>query len=349
VNCSTARLVRDVQFIGIMRGAYKIPTGDWASRDSLADVTEIYLRPDDLESEPSAPFIPAPQQRYIPAPLPAARFDMPTLAAFATGSSPNVRISSRIGAPDATHRVTRQRAQVPLLAIGVIGAIVLGVGIGIVVAVSGGSTALAAKPAPAQVVAAPTVTPIVVTPVAPPAVIVKPVVIQPVLVDVRIDSQPSGGTATLIDGPNATQLGATPLAVSLDPKRSYDVMVSLAGHTPRVVHVTPVAGQDVVLALDETKPVTPVTLVTAPVVHETHRQAPTVVTAKGMLRISSKPPCAITIDGRPSGKTTPQAALPLSVGSHQVTLTNEEQGINLTTEVDIKADKSTSVVQDFTK
>jgi len=159
------------------------------------------------------------------------------------------------------------------------------------------------------------------------------------LVDVRIDSQPSGGTATLIDGANATPLGATPLAVSLDPKRSYDVMVSLAGHTPRVVHVTPVAGQDVVLALDETK---------APVVHETHRQAP-VVTAKGMLRISSKPPCAITIDGRPSGKTTPQAALALSVGSHQITLTNEEQGINLTTEVEINADKSTAVVQDFTK
>ena len=330
-----------------MRGAYKIPTGDWASRDSLADVTEIYLRPEELEAEAlqSAPFIPSPQP-YIPAPLPAARFDMPTLAAFPTGSSPNVRISSRLGAPDATHQVPRQRAQVPLLAIGVIGAIVLGVGIGIVVALSGGTgTTPAAKPvAPAQIVVAPTVTPIVVTPVTPP-VIVKRVVIQPVLVDVRIDSQPSGGTATLIDGPNATQLGATPLAVSLDPKRSYDVMVSLAGHTPRVVHVTPVVGQDVVLALDEIKPVT------APVAHETHRQAPAapVVVAKGMLRISSKPPCAITIDGRPSGKTTPQAALALSVGSHQITLTNEEQGINLTTEVEIKADKSSSVVQDFTK
>jgi hypothetical protein len=119
-------------------------------------------------------------------------------------------------------------------------------------------------------------------------------------------------------------------------------MVSLEGHTPRVVHVTPVAGQDVVLALDATKPVT------APVVHETHRQA-AVVAAKGMLRISSKPPCAITIDGRPSGKTTPQAALALSVGSHQITLTNEEQGINLTTEVEISADKSTAVVQDFTR
>jgi hypothetical protein len=264
---------------------------------------------------------------------------MPTLAAFPTGSSPNVRISSRLGEPDATHRVSRQRAQVPLLAIGVIGAMVLGVGIGIVVAFGGGSATAAAPAAPAQVLARPTVTPIVVTPAAP-AVIVKPVVIQPVLVDVRIDSQPSGGTATLIDGPNATQLGATPLAVSLDPKRSYDVMVSLAGHTPRVVHVTPVAGQDVVLALDETKQVTHATA--------THRQAP-VVAAKGMLRISSKPPCAITIDGRPSGKTTPQAALALSVGSHQVTLTNEEQGINLTTEVEINADKPTAVVQDFTK
>ena len=317
-----------------MRGAYQIPTGDWASRDSLAEVTEIYVRPDELQS---APFIPAPARSYVPAALPPARFEMPSLAAFPTGSSPNVRISARLGAPDATHRVPRQsRTRIPLLAIGVVGAIVLGVGIGIAVAFSGGTTIAAKSVAPAPVVSTPTVTPIV-TPI-----VVKPVVIQPVLVDVRIDSQPSGGTATLIDGANATQLGATPLAVSLDPKRSYDVMVSLAGHTPRVVHVTPIAGQDVVLALDETKPVA------APVAREPHRAAPIAV-AKGMLRISSKPPCAITIDGRPSGKTTPQAALALSVGSHEITLTNVEQGINLTTEVEITADKPTAVVQDFTK
>src|SRR6185312_9352977 len=73
-----------------------------------------------------------------------------------------------------------------------------------------------------------------------------------------------------------------------------------------------------------------VAAVPAPIVHHEAR-APREVrhehVATGMLRISSKPPCAIAIDGKPSGKTTPQAALALPVGSHQVTLTNEEQGI----------------------
>ncbi|MEO8844271.1 MAG: hypothetical protein ABI591_09965 [Kofleriaceae bacterium] len=170
-----------------MRGAHKIPTGDWAEHESLTDVTEIFLRLEDLQSAPhipvpnisapyipvpniSAPYIPAP---YIPEPLPSARFDMPSLAAFPTGSSPNVRISSRLGAPDATHRVTRySRTRTPLLAIGVIGAAVLGIGIGIVVAFSGGTAAAPARVAPAAI----TVTPIqtravglTVTPIETPA------------------------------------------------------------------------------------------------------------------------------------------------------------------------------------
>lgn len=117
-----------------MRGAYKIPTGDWDSRDSVSELTEIYLRPEELQS---APFIPVPT---LPEPVSAARFDMPSLAAFPTGSSPNVRISSRLGARDATHRVPR-RTPVSLLAVGVMAAAVLGIGIGIVVAFGGGSSA----------------------------------------------------------------------------------------------------------------------------------------------------------------------------------------------------------------
>ncbi len=119
------------------------------SRDSVADMTEIYPR---LEELHSAPFIPIPHLS-LPEPLPAARFDMPSLVAFPTGSSPNVRISSRLGARDATHRVPRQ-TPVPVLAIGVFAAAVLGIGIGIVVAFGG--SAAPARVAPASV----TVTPI---------------------------------------------------------------------------------------------------------------------------------------------------------------------------------------------
>ena len=342
-----------------MRGAYQIPTNDWSARDSLAEMTEVYVRPE-LQAEPAIEPVPAavivqthaylPDQSlpFVPVQmpqLPAHRFELPTLATFATGSSPSVRISSPIGAPDATHRVPRQRSRshTPLLVGGVLGAIVLGVGIGLVVAFTGGSGLPAAPTAKPAVL---TVTPIATAPVKPAVTaIVKPMAapvaaIVKQLVDVRIESQPSGGVATLIDGTNATRLGATPLAVSLDPNKSYDVMVALDGHAPRVVHVTPVANQDIVLAFDDAKPLA----------HHTDRKdLPAVVATKGILKIASKPPCAITVDGRPSGKTTPQAALALSVGSHEITLTNEEQGINLTTEVVISADKPATVVQDFTK
>ena len=55
------------------------------------------------------------------------------------------------------------------------------------------------------------------------------------------------------------------------------------------------------------------------------------------------------LDGKDTGLTTPQRALKLPIGAHQVTLTNAEQGIQLTTEVEISADHPTQLIQDFTK
>jgi hypothetical protein len=213
------------------------------------------------------------------------RYEIPTIAPFATGSSPQVRISERL---DKTHRVERASSssswqRIALIA-GIVGAIVLGVGVGVVVSMGG-----------SQIEAAPVA-------VAAPAV-------------------------------HAPAITVTPIEV---PKK-------VIAPAPKVPTPTPTPVQ--------------VAAVQAPVVHHEaraprevrHEHAAPVATATGTLRISSKPPCAIAIDGKPSGKTTPQAALALSVGSHQVTLTNEEQGIQLTTEVAIRADKPTSVVQDFTK
>jgi hypothetical protein len=272
-----------------MRGDYQLPTGDWSSRDSLAEVTEIYERP---EAEGSAPIqLPAIEVRALatqPSPvvvapiayIPMPRYDIPTIAPFASGSSPQVRISERL---DATHRVERPTSwQRMALIAGIVGAIVLGVGVGVVVSMGG-----------AQIEAA-------------PVAVAKPVTKAPTV------------TVTPIEVP------APPKVIAPAPK---------AEPAPAPVHVAAIS---------------------APVVHHEAR-APREVRhehaapATGLLRIASKPPCAIAIDGKPSGKTTPQAALALPVGSHQVTLTNEEQGIQLTTEVAIKADKPTSVVQDFTK
>ncbi|MBL9014898.1 MAG: hypothetical protein JNL83_12015 [Myxococcales bacterium] len=67
----------------------------------------------------------------------------------------------------------------------------------------------------------------------------------------------------------------------------------------------------------------------------------------GILMISSKPPCEILIDGRPTGLTTPQRALPVSVGTHKVTLVNTAEKIKKTLTVQINADQPTKVIQDL--
>jgi hypothetical protein len=282
-----------------MRGDYQLPTGDWSSRDSLAEVTEIYERPEaaqgsapmqlpaqmPLATQPS-PVVVAPIA-YIPMhrPMqPMQRYDIPTIAPLAIGSSPQVRISERL---DATHRVERASSwQRMALIAGIVGAIVLGVGVGVVVSMGGAQIESAPVAALKPVAKAPAIT---VTPIEVPA---KAKVIAPPPVQVA------------------------PVQVASKQVAAVQAPVHHEARAPREMR------------------------------HE--HAAPTAV-ATGMLRISSKPPCAIAIDGKPSGKTTPQAALALPVGSHQVTLTNEEQGIQLTTEVAIKADKPTSVVQDFTK
>jgi hypothetical protein len=66
-----------------------------------------------------------------------------------------------------------------------------------------------------------------------------------------------------------------------------------------------------------------------------------------MLRVTTTPACAITIDDRPTGLVTPQVAIALPVGHHEVTLTNVTRGIQLTAEVQITADRTTPLAEDF--
>ena len=67
----------------------------------------------------------------------------------------------------------------------------------------------------------------------------------------------------------------------------------------------------------------------------------------GVLMISSKPPCEILIDGKPTGLMTPQRALPLSAGAHKVTLINTTEKIKKTLSIQITADQPTKVIQDL--
>ncbi len=67
----------------------------------------------------------------------------------------------------------------------------------------------------------------------------------------------------------------------------------------------------------------------------------------GSLRIGSKPPCDIHVDGKDTGQQTPQKALALSAGSHKITLINNEFGIKETFSVEITADKTAISIKDF--
>lgn len=247
-----------------MRADYRLPTGDWGTRDSLAEMTEVYDRTQPTEFlaaedvvpiEGSAPLVlpaepmrlPHATQPVVVAPIayvPVQRYEVPTIAPYATGASPQIRVSERL---DATHRVERAPSwHGTLLAAGIVAAIAIGVSVGIAVSSGGGEL----EPAPVAV-AAPVSRPAASRPIITPIEDAKPVAKIAALVDVRVESSPAGAEATLIDGDKATPLGATPLAVSLDPGRTYDVMIALAGHATKVVHVAPSAAQRVVVAFDE--------------------------------------------------------------------------------------------------
>jgi hypothetical protein len=71
-------------------------------------------------------------------------------------------------------------------------------------------------------------------------------------------------------------------------------------------------------------------------------------TGDGILMINAKPPCEILVDGKATGLTTPQRAMSLPVGTHQVTLVNAQYGIRKKLSVTISAGKATKVIQDLT-
>jgi eukaryotic-like serine/threonine-protein kinase len=69
--------------------------------------------------------------------------------------------------------------------------------------------------------------------------------------------------------------------------------------------------------------------------------------SEGTLQVSAKPPCEISVDGKATGLSTPQREIILSVGSHRITLSNKEFGIDETFTVDIKPGAPSKLVKDF--
>jgi hypothetical protein len=77
--------------------------------------------------------------------------------------------------------------------------------------------------------------------------------------------------------------------------------------------------------------------------------APATTGTRGILQISTKPPCEIVVDGKPIHLVTPQRFIVLPAGSHQLTLINSQQNIRKTVPVTINAHHPTKLIQDFLK
>ena len=191
------------------------------------------------------------------------------------------------------------------------------------------------------------------------------------LVEVRIDSTPSGATVMMVDRGTTTPIGTTPLFASVDPSRPYELVFTLVDHPTRVLSLDAARTVRIAAALDgapdpapSPSPAPAPSSAPAPAPSPLpsrshapkpkHRPTPTapspaVAEARGtgILMISSKPPCQISIDGKPTGLTTPQRAISLSAGRHSITLVNAAAGVKKTVTATIKADTSTKVIQDL--
>jgi hypothetical protein len=172
------------------------------------------------------------------------------------------------------------------------------------------------------------------------------------LVDVRLDSKPAGATVMLVDNGKTSFLGNTPVAASLDPSRSYDVIFTLEGHPTQMQHLDPTKTHHVDVSLGKAEhhhhAAAPAPAAKSSPIADPFTAAPAPA-ANGTLMVSSKPPCEIVIDGKPTGLSTPQKAIPLPAGSHQVTFVNTAENINKTVAVSITASQSTKLIENLLK
>jgi hypothetical protein len=94
----------------------------------------------------------------------------------------------------------------------------------------------------------------------PPKIVIAPKPAPPPqapkLVDVRLESTPSGAMATLLDNTtgSSTPLGSTPVEASIDPTKQYDVRFELDGHRPTTQHLDPATSKKLEVALAEPEP-----------------------------------------------------------------------------------------------
>ncbi|HWO22788.1 MAG TPA: PEGA domain-containing protein [Kofleriaceae bacterium] len=208
------------------------------------------------------------------------------------------------------------------------------------------AAAAAAAPAPAALAAA------AAEPALAAAAVATPAAARPSFVDVMIVSSPPGATVTLVDRGLSLLIGTTPITTALDPSRKYELVFSHPNRSTWVEPIDPTQTRRVDVKLgpaakSESRPAARRAEKTAAAAAGAEKAVAAAPRAEGILMISSKPPCEIVIDGKPTGLTTPQREIPLPAGAHKVTLVNKAESINKTISVQISADQPTKVIQNL--
>jgi hypothetical protein len=200
---------------------------------------------------------------------------------------------------------------------------------------------------------------------APPAA--APAAAAPELVEIRIESSPAGASVMLVDRGRTQLIGTTPVDTAVDPSRAYDLVFAHASGPPQVEHLDPTTTRRVAVVLGKHEAAPrpadspprpadspPRRVERAPAERTAEPQgrpsrARTEPVGQGTLMISSKPPCEIVIDGKPTGLTTPQRSIPLAAGSHRITLINSDSDTRRTVTVQIAPNATEKVIEDLMK
>jgi hypothetical protein len=260
----------------------------------------------------------------------------------------------------------RVRANWSLLLPLMIVAILIGVGFGVYTARSSQDTSESSPapttitaaampssaPAPIEIPAVPVEKPVPqVIPIAPTEP--EPPARGAVASSVRLESTPSGATVLLVEHGVTTLLGTTPIVVSVDSTRTHELMFTLEGHASRVTSLDPSTMPEVAVVLDRAPEpaIAAVDMSAAPpkAARVKSRTRSKAKRGRGILMLSSKPPCEIYIDGKATKLTTPQRSISLEAGRHRVKLVNDEFDISKTVSVEIEANESTKLIRDFTR
>ncbi|HTE53916.1 MAG TPA: serine/threonine-protein kinase [Kofleriaceae bacterium] len=167
----------------------------------------------------------------------------------------------------------------------------------------------------------------------------------------KFSSEPSGARVTLMVDGEKRALGATPVAVVLDPRKRYEAVFRRDGYEPATRAVAMTGGSEIAVAavLERSGGGRPAPSGQAPAAAPERKPKPAAAPQPdGALGLMAKPPCRIFIDGRDTGLKTPQVGMPLAPGRHKVTLINDEFALKESFFVEIQPGETMKAIKDLT-